>query len=328
MNDAPSWGMGNLPCVTGDTDAARAFLGVHFYSTFLDVLRPHRSLRARFDVAAAGPITLGDLRFGADIRVRFGELGAYHVDVPLSGALTWRQGASRLRHATTSTAAVFQPVGDTVIDRWDADCRLLAVKVDRAALEAQLAGLLDAPVSTPIRLSPALDLTRGRGAGWLRLLRLIAAEASQSDGLIQHPVIGARLQESLLTGLLLAADHPYRDQLENPHSVLAGPKAVRRVVEAMRTQPGYPFTLTSLADIAGVSPRSLQQSFQRYVGIAPMAYLRQIRLALVHDQLRQADPAQETVTQIAHRYGFTHGGRFAATYRTRYGVPPSHTLRG
>jgi transcriptional regulator GlxA family with amidase domain len=110
---------------------------------------------------------------------------------------------------------------------------------------------------------------------------------------------------------LLATEHPYRDRLENPH---------------MRTQPGEPFTLTSLAGIAGVSRRSLQQSFQRYVGIAPMAYLRQVRLALVHDQLRQADPARETVTGIAQRYGFTHAGRFAGAYRARYGVAPRHTL--
>jgi hypothetical protein len=95
-----------LACVTGDTDAARAFLGLHFYSTFLDALRHDRRLQARFAVAKAGPATVGDLRFGTDMRARFGELGAYHIDVPLSGALTWRQGASRPRHATTRTAAI------------------------------------------------------------------------------------------------------------------------------------------------------------------------------------------------------------------------------
>jgi AraC-like DNA-binding protein len=319
--------MQNSGCVTGDTDAARAFLGEHFYSTFLDVLRPQPGWQARLDVTSTGPITLGDLQFGADVRARFGELGAYHVDVPLSGALTWRQGGSPLRHASTSSAAVFQPVGDTVLERWDADSRLLAVKVDRVALEARLGELIDAPVSTPVRLGPALDLTRGPGAGWLRLLRLAVVDATEPDGLFRHPVIGAQLQESLLTGLLLATDHPYRDRLDNPPAVLAAPRAIRRVVEAMRAQPGRSFTLRSLADIAGVSPRSLQQTFQRYVGVAPMAYLRQVRLAAVHEQLRETDPAQETVTEIAQRYGFTHGGRFAAAYRTRYGVRPSDTLR-
>lgn len=40
-------------------------------------------------------------------------------------------------------------------------------------------------------------------------------------------------------------------------------------------------------------------------------------------------PAPRTVTKIACCYGFTHMGRFAAEYRTRYGlVPPRETLRG
>jgi AraC-like DNA-binding protein len=44
--------------------------------------------------------------------------------------------------------------------------------------------------------------------------------------------------------------------------------------------------------------------------------------------LRQADPALHTVTEIAYDFGFTHMGRFAGEYRTRYGVPPHETLRG
>jgi AraC-like DNA-binding protein len=58
-----------------------------------------------------------------------------------------------------------------------------------------------------------------------------------------------------------------------------------------------------------------------------MTYLRQVRLALVHDNLRAADPAATTVAQVAYRYGFTHLGRFAAAYRERYDVSPSQTLR-
>jgi transcriptional regulator GlxA family with amidase domain len=58
-----------------------------------------------------------------------------------------------------------------------------------------------------------------------------------------------------------------------------------------------------------------------------MTYLRHLRLARVHDHLRDADPALDTVTQAAYRYGFTHMGRFAAAYRTRYGVAPRETLR-
>ena len=58
-----------------------------------------------------------------------------------------------------------------------------------------------------------------------------------------------------------------------------------------------------------------------------MTYLRQVRLGRAHLDLRIADPARGSVADIAGRWGFTHLGRFAATYRERYGCPPSQTLR-
>jgi transcriptional regulator GlxA family with amidase domain len=101
---------------------------------------------------------------------------------------------------------------------------------------------------------------------------------------------------------------------------------MRQAMDAMQEHPEYPYTLTDLADITGVSTRSLQAGFRRYLGSTPMAYLRQVRLARAHDDLRAADPSQRTVAEIAYRWGFTHLGRFAAVYRARYGQPPSWTL--
>jgi AraC-like DNA-binding protein len=311
---------------TSDVDQARAIIGRHFYTNFIDRLSPVPGCRARFDVVAAGPLTLGDLSFGVDIRMRLGELGAYHVDVPIGGVLHWHQGRDRPLTATTSSAAVFQPVGDTVLERWTGDCRLLAVKIDQRALENQLADLLDAPVRGPIQFAPTLDLSSGAGASWCRLLRLLAADAARDDGLLHHPVLAAQLRESLATGLLLAADHQYRDALNGVNPTLAAPRTVRRAVEAMRTDPGHPYTVAELARIAEISSRSLQLSFRRYTGMPPMAYLRELRLALAHDQLATADPRQASVAGIAYQAGFAHLGRFAAAYRRRYGVSPSQTL--
>ncbi|KUL39606.1 AraC family transcriptional regulator [Actinoplanes awajinensis subsp. mycoplanecinus] len=302
-------------------------LGEHFYSNALEVLSPD-PWTAAFDIASAGPITLGDLRFGADVRIEFGELGAYHVDVPFSGELAWRQGRGDPMVATTGRAAVFQPVGDTTLERWQGDCRLLAVKIDRGLLENELARLLDAPVGAPVRLGPELVTSRGAGATWLRLARMLAADAGEEHGLGRHPVLGRQLLESLVGGLLLVAPHNYRYALDNHRSGLAAPGAVRRAAEAMRADPARPFTIADLAQIADVSTRSLQDSFQRYLGTSPMTYLRELRLSLVHHQLREAEPGHYTVTEIAHRGGFVHLGRFAALYHRRYGESPSQTLRG
>ncbi|GIM93658.1 hypothetical protein [Paractinoplanes toevensis] len=105
-----------MPTVTyasGDVDEARAFLGEYYYSNFVDVLSWKRSWQSRFDIVPSDTVTLGDLQFGTDVKIRFGELGSYHVNLPVAGSLTWRQGCGAPLRATTATAAVFQPVGDT-----------------------------------------------------------------------------------------------------------------------------------------------------------------------------------------------------------------------
>jgi transcriptional regulator GlxA family with amidase domain len=43
--------------------------------------------------------------------------------------------------------------------------------------------------------------------------------------------------------------------------------------------------------------------------------------------LTDADPTSTSVIEIAYSCGFLHLGRFAADYRKKCGVSPSHTLR-
>jgi AraC-like DNA-binding protein len=319
--------MRGIAVSTSSLDEARTVLGRHFYSNFVDVLSPSTALRARLDVVPFGRVTVGDLRMGTDVRVKFGELGAYHVDVPLSGRLVWRQGSGGSQLADVGRAAVFQPVGDTVLERWDGDCRLLAVKVDCEVLHRQLSRMIDGPVAAAPVLSPQLVLSRGAGASWARLVGLLADSTDDPEAIAHHPMVGARFQEAVVSGLLLATNHQYRTQLDRSTGPLPTPRAIRRAVEALRDDPQRPWTSALLADTAGVSLRSLQEGFQRYVGTSPMRYLRDVRLARVHDDLDAADPARETVTQVAARWGFLHLGRFAAAYRERYGVKPSESLR-
>jgi AraC-like DNA-binding protein len=312
---------------SSDLDETRSALAQHFYSNLVDMLEPSRSLDTQLRVTKLGPVTIGDIRFGTDLKLRLYELGAYHVDVLLSGRLEWQQGRDEPRVATDTTAAVFQPAGDTVLHRWTSDCRLLAVKIDREALEMQLAHMLDTPVGSPIPLGHRLDQSHGPGRTWTNMVRTIAADAlGENRSLTQNPLLAEPLQEMLLRGLLLASDHPYRDRLATTGGPYPAPRAIRQAIDLLRSQPEEPITIAKLADITRVSERSLQAGFRRYVGVSPTSYLRQVRLDRAHEELRHADPAQTTVADIAHRWGFRHLGRFSGTYRARFGVSPSQTL--
>jgi transcriptional regulator GlxA family with amidase domain len=98
----------------------------------------------------------------------------------------------------------------------------------------------------------------------------------------------------------------------------------------MRAMAADPVRITTVGDLArraGTSVRTLQATFRNSVGMTPMDYLRRLRLSRARADLLAADPRFDTVARIAHRWGFTHLGRFAAAYRSRYGVRPSVDLR-
>ncbi|MGY0019749.1 AraC family transcriptional regulator [Streptomyces sp. cg35] len=311
---------------SGDVEQTMEAIKTAFYTNQLDVLAAPERFGAAFEVLELGGITVGALACGADVRVRCGELGAYHVNVPLGGPMTWHQAGRPEVITPAGRAALLQPVGTTVVDRWAGDGQIVALKVERDLLERRIEELTGRAPSTPVVLDPDLDLTQGRGKAWARLVRILADDLRESTRMLEHPLVAQPLRDAVLNGLLLAADHRYRDQLDRPAEGLR-PAPVKRAMDAMREQPERPFTTTELAAEARVGVRWLQEAFARYVGMPPMAYLRTVRLERVHAELLAGDPRTTTVSEIAFRWGFGHLGRFAEQYRSRYGRVPSRTLR-
>jgi AraC-like DNA-binding protein len=84
--------------------------------------------------------------------------------------------------------------------------------------------------------------------------------------------------------------------------------------------------LTDIAAVIGVTPRSVQYTFRRRLGTTPLEYLRKVRLNRAHRDLRAADPAVDTVMEIADRWRFGHPGRFSMAFKAAFGTPPSRTL--
>jgi transcriptional regulator GlxA family with amidase domain len=171
-----------------------------------------------------------------------------------------------------------------------------------------------------------MELTDGYGRILRELVCMLAGQIGREEPLTRQEIIGEPLWHSMLSHLLAAADHNYREELLSPGQPCR-PPALKRVIEAMRASPETPFTAAALSEIAGVSVRALQTAFQTHVNLSPMAYLRNLRLERVHAELVASEPSFTSVTDVAHRWGFPHLGRFAAVYSQKYGVRPSETLR-
>jgi AraC-like DNA-binding protein len=102
---------------------------------------------------------------------------------------------------------------------------------------------------------------------------------------------------------------------------------LRRAVAYIEDDPAADISVADIAAAARVTPRAIQYAFAHHLQTTPMSYLRRVRLDAAHRDLQTADPTHgDTVTTIAARWGFAHPGRFATTYRTTYGQPPSATL--
>ena len=144
--------------------------------------------------------------------------------------------------------------------------------------------------------------------------------------MLWEPAAMARLEELLITGLLLSHPHNHSEALRRRDRPLA-PRDVKRAIDFIQAHLADGLTLTDIVEQSRVPGRTLFKHFRDFTGVSPMRYLGNARFERVRDALRLAQPG-ETVSQIALRHGFTHMGRFAVAYRQRFGEAPSATLRG
>jgi AraC-like DNA-binding protein len=266
-------------------------------------------------------LTVGLMRFGQPTLVDPGRTGAgYHVNVLLAGRIA---SASDDEEAvsTAGDATVFAPYRTHRLAHCAESSTQLGIRVDRLLVDAELEALLGRPVRAPVEFDLEFDLTSPAGRAWRASLDLLLAELDNPDGLIGRPAVRSYHERLLATGLLLAQRHSYSEALQTGGAPVT-PRSVRRVIDMVESNPQEPYTVGDLARAAGVSARRLQETFREYVGTTPMAYLRSVRLDRVHEELHAGSAG---VAETAHRWGFTHLGRFASAYREKFGVLPSAT---
>jgi AraC-like DNA-binding protein len=297
-----------------------------FYPHRLTLLGQSNGFGLSQRVTQLGPIAVGDITYQTDVALRFDEPRAsYHICVPLNG---WLESRHRGQHLTSSPAmgSIYRPDAEMTATRWPGGSRQLAVKIDQFAVDRALDSLVEGLVDSPIPFDAALSLKAGGAQSWVRLLLMVHRQLDSADSVIRHALVSDPLVESLIHGLLLAADHPYRGALAAPVE-RCRPAAVRDAMDIIEAGPHLPLTTTALAAQCHVSVRTLQEGFQRHLGMSPMAFLRVVRLGRAHCDLRSADPSRNTVAAIAHRWGFTHAGRFAAAHQRMYDETPLQALR-
>lgn len=143
--------------------------------------------------------------------------------------------------------------------------------------------------------------------------------------------VESETERLLLDAFLLSMPHSGVAELTRP-KVPIGPDAADDARQYLVEHHSELISMTHVARHVGVSVRQLQYLFARRFGQTPSEFLHGVRLAHAHELLTTSaelpPELRPTVATVASAAGFTHLGRFAASYRQRYGRSPGMTLHG
>jgi AraC-like DNA-binding protein len=201
----------------------------------------------------------------------------------------------------------------------------LNLRLNGSAVTRRLVALLGAPLDRSLEFTPKMDLDKGYGRSLAAHLFLAIADLERSGSVLHSPIALSAFEEFILTGLLVSHPHNYTGALRRREKP-AGPRDVKRAIDYIEANLDSAIGLPEIVAASGVPGRTLIQHFRDFKGISPMRYLRNARLEKIHEALRHAKP-EESITEIASNWGFTHMGRFSVEYRKRFGEVPSQTLR-
>lgn len=271
-------------------------------------------------------VTMAYLDFRAPARLEI-QCGAdmFAVHATTHDSATLEIGGAT-RELSAFSALVANPGAQHAIEL-GADCPQLIIRIERPAVERQLARMLGGSLDRPIEFEDMLDLMSDEAVRWHGALQLLSSEVVSQHSLIQRGVGAGALEELIISTLLYIQPSNYIQRILSPQHV-SGRVAVRRSMQYVDEHLAEPITMDDLSRHACASVRAIQMGFREDLGTTPITYIRNRRLDKVRAALMDAIPADGlTVAGVAQRWGFANPGTFAVRYRERFGETPSETLR-
>ncbi|MGV2821770.1 AraC family transcriptional regulator [Brevibacterium casei] len=266
-----------------------------------------------------GRLSLVQFSLGTDAEVDIPEHADY-IDVVVArrGGAEIAIGAETVPVTASGTAAILVPQA-RVRMALQPDYDQIHLRIDESVLRAHSETLRPAAGRSPMRFrSHALPLSAGFGT-WLGVLEGLVADGRAGQAVA--PLLTPTIEDLLLTQLVVG--HPdLAGESTKESDWSTTPKRVRRALDFIADHLGEPVTVTEIAEAAGLSVRTLQRAFREELGTSPVEHLQRQRLHAARSDILSGD---ETMSDIAFRWGFSHPSRFAAAYRRLFGELPSQT---
>lgn len=283
---------------------------------------------AKLNAIKGDYFNFGFLTYGVNANIDLPPLeSCYHVNITLSGeSIVDNKKGLKLKTWGMKSGAVLLP-GEQYHVIWKDNTRQYAFKFPKKKLEKHLSSLIYEDVNSRINFETVFDLNSAAGRGLIRACSLLQKEWEEKNVICLSPIARRQLESYVMTSFLIAAKNPYSEKLLFDYKAKdLNEQLVRRVINYVEEHAHELPSLTDLTSYAGVSARTLQLAFKRYLNMSPMQYVQKVRLKRAHEHIIQARHTGEKITNIAMTWGFYNPGRFSQLYKQHYGCTPKETL--
>ena len=292
-------------------------LGAVFRSHRVDFTTRSRVLAVAHEGLSCGGVSFHRLRYGGNVRLLAPEMGDFYL-FQLSMSGPFRIGRNQAMADVGERQAYAVNPCETFTKDWVPDGDQLIIRIERTALEDHTRTMVGPEFSGPILFDArVVDDAFDRLSSLAQYVRYIPAAPARFK---------RQVEELVMSTILVTFPNTISDTLARPARACA-PFYVRRVEEAIDSAPLAETSPEGMAQIAGVSLRTLYYGFRRFRDTTPFTYLRNKRLDVAREKLLRGDPRDTTVTSVALECGFTHLAKFASHFRHRFGRSPSSVLR-
>lgn len=312
---------------TTDPDEARTQLTAAYCPHRLTVRGSSSAFRARHAQGGTPGLSVNSMSFGPGTTM----MNPLTFD---DFVLVSQQISGRFAVRAESGERLVSPGEQVVLDahtryqlRWEENCTLFNVRLPRTEFETTVAELTGAGESGAVRF-PVSRYPSKQGMMAVRKVTHFLLRNAGPSGLLTS---GALMRSQLIRMLVASIIEADGGAVRTADAGSAGdvrPPAVRRAIAYLEGAAADDVRISDVATAARLSTRALQEAFRTHLDTTPMSYLKSIRLARAHADLRRASiEGGTTVADVAYRWGFGNLGRFAADYRREFGRSPSEVLR-
>jgi AraC-like DNA-binding protein len=311
---------------TSDLEDARNQIGSVYCPHRLTVFGSLSAFRARHAEGGTSGLGVYSLSYGSGTTL----LESSNFD---DFVLVSQQISGRLVARAETGERLLLPGEHVVLDahtayrlRWEENCNLFHVRMPRTEFETAVAEFTGANEPAAVRFPLSWHPSKPGTRAVAKVMQFLLRNAGPNGLLASGALLSAQMRRMLIASIVEA--YPGSSHAADATSSGATrPPAVRRAIAYFEDAAADDIRISDAAAAARLSTRALQEAFRKHLDTTPMAYLKSIRLARAHADLRQSSVEEgTTVAAVAYRWGFGNLGRFAADYRREFGRSPREVL--